>query len=185
MFSLVILSRQVCFSPRTMALLHLHRWILSFPLFFLVLLLSTSVTNRLYWCFRRQFFPGSSYFHHISSGVPAVPHHFQCGGVHFQEEVQDALLPLPHGRDILVLNEKSGSAAEATTGGGRGWRRTTRKLPQIRRPSLMPEPWPRRPNYAATSRTRKWEAPKENLLAAVAAPAEAVTVGIIYANTPK
>ena len=126
---LVILSRQVCFSPSTMALLHHHRQGSYFHMSFLVSSFPTSVTARSDFCFHRQLFPKLSYFCHISSGVPTVPHHFQCGGEQFRSEGRYALLPLPHGRYILVPNEKVGANAEVTTGRGQGWQWTTRRLP--------------------------------------------------------
>ena len=146
LFFLVILSRQVFFSPRSMVLLNRHqsRWS-SFPLFVLVFSLPTIVTTHSYRFFHQKFFPESSYFHHISSGGPTVPHHFQCGGGQFWAEVQDALPPLQCGWDILVPNEKGMDDAEATTSGGQGWQRTTRRPPRMRMPALAPEPLHQRP----------------------------------------
>ena len=78
---------QVCFSPRIMALLHHHRWQLSFPLFSLVSSLPSSVTTRLDRFFHWKLFPDPSYFHHISSGGPPAPHHFQCVGGYVGQRV--------------------------------------------------------------------------------------------------
>ena len=101
---LVILSRPVFFSPRKMDLLHRHFWLSHFPLYFLVSSLPTSVKTSLDFCFHRKSLPKPSYFRNISTGGPAVSRHFQCGGGQFLSEVQDALLPLPYGRDIPVPN---------------------------------------------------------------------------------
>ena len=73
LFSLVTLSRKVCFSPRKMALLHRHRRRSPFLLFFLVSSLPTSVTTCLDRCFHQKLFPKPSYFFHISSGGQRVP----------------------------------------------------------------------------------------------------------------
>ena len=146
MFFLIVLSGKVCFSPRTMALLHRHHCQQSsIPLFFLVSLFPKSVTTRLDCYFYWQFFPDPSYFHHISSGGPAALHHFQCGGGKFWSEVWDALPPLQRGPDILVPNEKGVANAEATTGRGWGCQGTARRPPQTRILALMPEPLTQRP----------------------------------------
>ena len=155
LFILVILSRKVWFSPRTMDLLHRHHhWQSSFPLSFLVSSFRTSVTTCSDCWLHQHFFHEPLYFHHISSGVPSVPHHFQFGGGQFWADSQDALMSLPHGWDILVTNEKGMADAEETTGRGRGWQRTTRRPPQTRVSALTPEPLHKRPLEEETSRTR-------------------------------
>ena len=75
---LVILSKWVCFSPITMALLYRHRRWSSFSFFSLVSSLPTSVTTCSDCCLHRNFFSEQSYCRHISSRGPAVSHHFQC-----------------------------------------------------------------------------------------------------------
>ena len=130
LFFLVIISRQACFSQRKMDFFHSHRQRSSFTFFFLDSSLPTSGTTRLDHCFHWKIFPEPSYFRHISPGGYTAPHHFKCGCRKCRAEGQDALLPLVHGWDIPVSNYKARSNAEATTGGGRGWRRTIRRPPE-------------------------------------------------------
>ena len=111
-----------------MALLQCHCQVVS-SVVFLVSSLPTSVTTRSDCCFHWQLFSKPSYFCHISSGGPAVTHHFQCGDGYSQAKGWDALPLLSRGRDIPVLNEKVGDDAEATTGGGKGRQKRTRIPP--------------------------------------------------------
>ena len=111
LFPLFILSRQVFFSSRTMASLHHHHhWWLSFIFFILVSSSPTSVATHLDRCFYQKFNPEPLYFHHISSGGPAVPHQLQYGGRKFRAEGHNSLPA------SATFSEHSGAKLE-----GRGW----------------------------------------------------------------
>ena len=77
-----------------------------------------SVTTRFDLCLHWQFNPEPSYFHHISSRGPSVPHHFEYDGGKFWEEGHGSLPTLARGWYIMEPNEKGMADSETKTGRG-------------------------------------------------------------------